>query len=143
MSGIGNQVLRTFIHAGLHYHIKQVRRRHPEVDIVLIEPKRNDYVMFSQNAMDYQARMTIARHGYETVASHLNEHYIYYRQMMSRHGVSISNNRLTHDLQNLMAAGEDVHAMRAALATDGSLHTAPAGLAHILAELERLVRRFE
>jgi predicted acylesterase/phospholipase RssA len=140
---IGNQVFRTFIHAGLHYHIKQVRRRHPEVDIILIEPTRNDHVMFSDNTMRYRTRMTIARHGYETVARHLNEHYLYYSSMMARHGVPISNQRITHDLRNLHAAGDDVRAMRAALASDGSLHNAPAGLAHTLAELERLLTRLE
>lgn len=140
---VGNQVFRTFIHAGLHYHIKQVRRRHPEVDIVLIEPTRNDHVMFSDNTMRYRTRMTLARHGYETVASHLNEHYPYYSQMMARHGVTISNQRLANDLRNLDAAGDDVRAMRAALANDGSLHSAPAGLSHTLAELERLLNRLE
>ncbi|MFV9507565.1 MAG: patatin-like phospholipase family protein [Oscillochloridaceae bacterium umkhey_bin13] len=140
---IGGQVFRTFIHAGLHYHIKQVRRRHPEVDIILIEPNRNDQVMFSDNTMSYQTRLRIARHGYETVAHHLNEHYAYYRELMARHGVKIDNGRITQDLHNLRVAGDDVRYLQAALASDGSLHTAPAGLAHTLAELERLVTRFE
>jgi NTE family protein len=140
---IGNQVFRTFIHAGLHYHMKQVRRRHPEVDIILIEPTRNDSVMFNDNTMRYRTRMTIARHGYESVAVHLNEHYPYYREMMARHGVKISNGRISQDLYNLAASGDDVRSMRAALACDGSLHTAPAGLAHTLAELDRLVTRLE
>lgn len=143
MQHIGNQVFRTFIHAGLHYHIKQVRRRHPEVDIVLIEPTRNDHLMFLDNTMRYRTRMTIARHGYETVATHLNDHYHYYSQMMARHGVLISHERLAQDLRNLRAAGDDVRAMHAALATDGSLHAAPAGLSHTLAELERLLNRME
>ncbi len=143
MQSIGYQVFRTFIHAGLHYHIKQVRRRHPEVDIILIEPTRNDHVMFAHSTMRYHTRMAIARHGYETVATHLNEHYDYYQQMMARHGVKISNARLTNDLRNLDSAGADARAVRAALATGGSLHTAPAGLSHTLAELERLLNRFE
>ena len=143
MQSIGNQVFRTFIHAGLHYHIKQVRRRHPEVDIVLIEPTRNDYVMFSDNTMRYRTRMTIARHGYETVARHLNEHYEYYHEMMARHGLPINNQRISHDLFNLAAAGDDVRTVRAALVSDGSLHTAPAGLSHTLAELDRLITRLE
>lgn len=143
MQRIGYQVFRTFIHAGLHYHIKQVRRRHPEVDIVLIEPTRNDHVMFSHSVMGYNTRMAIARHGYETVATHLNEHYTYYQQMMARHGVQIDNGRLTNDLRNLDAAGANARAVHAALATDGSLHSAPAGLSHTLAELDRLLNRFE
>ncbi len=143
MTRIGNQVFRTFIHAGLHYHLKQVRRRHPDVDIILIEPNRRDHVMFNDNTMRYRTRMTLARHGFETVASHLNQHYYYYRDMMARHGVKINNERLNHDLENLRAAGDDFHAVKAALVSNGSLHTAPAGLALTLAELDRLLTRLE
>ncbi len=143
MQFIGNQVFRTFIHAGLHYHIKQVRRRHPEVDIVLIEPTSKDNVMFADNTMRYRTRMTVARHGYETVATHLNEHYGYYHEMLQRHGVQITNQRITNDLRKIAAAGDDVRLVRAALAAGGSLHTVPADLAHTLAELDRLLSRLE
>lgn len=140
---IGNQVFRTLLHAGLHYHIKQVRRRHPEVDIVVIEPSRDDHVMFNDNTMRYQTRMTIARHGFETVARHLNGHYEYYRTMLSRHNLKLSNGRISQDLRNLAAAGSNGREVYAALSTDGSLHSAPAGLSHTLAELDRLVTRLE
>ncbi|NWF81301.1 MAG: patatin-like phospholipase family protein [Chloroflexi bacterium] len=143
LTRIGNQVFRTFIHAGLHYHIKQVRRRHPEVDIILIEPARQDHVMFSDNTMRYRTRLMLARHGFETVASHLNEHYVYYRELMLRHGITINNERLNHDLQNLSAIGEDYRSVKAALVSAGSLHSAPAGLALTLAELDRLLARLE
>jgi NTE family protein len=143
LRGIGNQVFRTFVHAGLHYHIKQVRRRHPEVDIVLIEPTRDDRIMFSDNTMRYKSRMALARHGFTTVATHFNQHYDYYREMLARHGVRTSNGRIGHDLETLANVGHDQRAARAALVTDGSLHHAPAGLAQTLAELERLVARLE
>ncbi len=143
LTRIGNQVFRTFIHAGLHYHIKQVRRRHPEVDIILIEPARQDHVMFSDNTMRYRTRLMLARHGFETVASHLNDHYAYYRELMLRHGITINNERINHDLQNLSAIGEDYRSVKAALVSAGSLHSAPAGLALTLAELDRLLARLE
>ncbi|MBO9311380.1 MAG: patatin-like phospholipase family protein [Chloroflexus sp.] len=140
---IGNQVFRTFIHAGLHYHIKQVRRRHPEVDIILIEPSRRDRIMFAENTMRFQTRMTIARHGFESVAQQLCEHYPYYRAMMARHGIPISDERIRQDLRNLEVAGDDPQLVRAALVTGGLLHPAPAGLASTLAELDRLLSRLE
>lgn len=140
---IGNQVYRTFVHAGLHYHIKQVRRRHPNVDIVLIEPGRDDRVMFSDNTMSYTTRLTIARHAFESVGRHLSAHYHYYREMLARHKIKINDWQISNDLRNLAAAGEDVRAVRAALSTDGALHTAPAGLTHTLAELDRLLSRLE
>ena len=99
--------------------------------------------MFADNTMRYRTRMTVARHGYETVATHLNEHYGYYHEMLQRHGVQITNQRITNDLRKIAAAGDDVRLVRAALAAGGSLHTVPADLAHTLAELDRLLSRLE
>ena len=140
---IGSQVFRTFVHAGLHYHIKQVRRRHPEVDIILIEPTRDDQVMFADSTMRYTTRMAIARHSFRTVAAHLSAHYGYYRELLARHDVSISDTRISQDLQNLAVAGNDPRAVKAALVADGARPSAPVGLAHTLAELERLLVRLE
>jgi NTE family protein len=140
---VGNQVFRTFVHAGLHYHIKQVRRRHPEVDIILIEPSRDDRVMFSDSTMRYQTRLTIARHGFETVARDLNAHYEYYKDLMRRHGIRISRAWITRDLQALQQAGDDIEVVRQILVADGAPHNAPGGLTHTLAELDRVLRRIE
>lgn len=136
--GIGSQVFRTFIHAGLHYHIKQVRRRHPEVDIILIEPTPDDRTMFADSTMRYETRIAIARHGFVTVATHLNAHYDYYREMLARHGISISNTRLSHDLR-----AYEPRAARAGRAGNAPTHPSSAGLAHTLAELDRLISRLE
>jgi hypothetical protein len=140
---IGSQIFRTFIHAGLHYHIKQIRRRYPHVDIILIEPSRDDSVMFHGNTMRYQTRMAIARHAFETVAAHLQHHFSRYRELLSRHGITISDGRLQQDLAGLKAAGDDVEAVRSVMLGDGALSRAPAGLAHTLAELDRLLARLK
>jgi len=66
--GIANQVFRTLFHSALHYHLKQIHRRHPDVDIILIEPARDDVRMFSEMPMRYSSRTEVARHGFETVA---------------------------------------------------------------------------
>jgi len=60
---IASQVTRITSHAGLRYQIKQLRRQHPEVDIILIEPQPTDQRMFYGNIMHYQARLEVARHG--------------------------------------------------------------------------------
>ncbi|NIV32044.1 MAG: patatin family protein, partial [Anaerolineae bacterium] len=78
------------MHAGLHYHIKQLRRLHPDVDIILIEPRPDDYRMFFYNIMRYSARLTVARHGFESVTMDLAEDYLHYKQILARHGVPMS-----------------------------------------------------
>lgn len=140
---IGNQVFRAFVHAGLHYHLKQARRRHPEVDIILIEPRRDDPVMGAENTMRYSSRLDIARHGFESVASNLIEHDAYYRMLLARHGIAIDTSRIVGALDRLQHAGNDTRELHAAMADEPIIHAAPAGLAETLAELDRILKRFE
>ncbi len=72
---VADQTLRIMSHSGLEYHIKQLRRRHPDVDIILIEPHSDDYAMFFNNMMKNSARLTVARHGFESVTLDLAEDY--------------------------------------------------------------------
>ncbi|NTW01650.1 MAG: patatin family protein [Oscillochloris sp.] len=139
---ISSQVFRTFIHAGLHYHIKQIRRRHPDVDIVLIEPTRDDHVMFRDSTMRYQTRLSIARHAFETVSAHLLDHFDYYRKLLKRHSITISDQLIRQDLVDLEVSGNNVDAIRSVMMGEGALSRTPAGLAHTLAELDRLLGRF-
>ncbi len=140
---IGNQVFRTFIHAGLHYHIKQIRRRHPKVDIILIEPSPDDHVMFRDGTMSYQSRTAIARHAFETVSTHLQHHITHYRHLLGKHGIRINEERIRQDLIDLKEFGDDVEAARSIMMGDGALSQTPPGLSHSLAELERLIDRGE
>ena len=51
LTGVASQVGRIQSHGGLIYHVKQLRKTHPEVDIVLIEPSQADYQMTFSNIM--------------------------------------------------------------------------------------------
>ena len=104
---ITNQVARTALHAGLHYHLKQVRRAHPEVDIILIEPKRTDARMFFDNPMRFSSRMLIARHGYESVLVELDENFRRNREILARHGLTIRRSLLQDHLRLVKRASYD------------------------------------
>lgn len=116
--GVASQVFRTFVHAGLHYHLKQIRRRHPEVDVVLIEPGRDDLRMFSEMPMRYASRVQIVRHGYESVARHLAERSEAYRALFARHGIDMQprdGRDLRPAAQPRRPAPRGAHELRAAL----------------------------
>jgi len=104
---ITNQVARTALHAGLHYHLKQVRRAHPEVDIILIEPKRTDARMFFDNPMRFSSRMLVARHGYESVLVELDENFRRNRELLARHGLTIRRSLLQEHLRLVKRAAYD------------------------------------
>lgn len=104
---ITNQVARTALHAGLHYHLKQVRRSHPEVDIILIEPKRTDARMFFDNPMRFSSRMLVARHGYQSVLVELDENFRRNRELLARHGLTIRRSLLRDHLRLVKRAAYD------------------------------------
>lgn len=105
LSAIANQITRITAHSTLHYHIKQLRKTHPEVDIILIEPSRHDYKMFFYNAMRYSARLILARHGFESVSLKIAEDYDYYKSMLERHDIPITRRLLLQELRALQQDG--------------------------------------
>lgn len=112
MSAVASQITRITAHSALHYHIKQLRKTHPDVDIILIEPSRHDYKMFFYNAMRYSARLILARHGFESVTLNIAEDYAYYKALLDRHGVQITRRALLRELYALQHAGDSSQTLR-------------------------------
>ncbi|HEY6379347.1 MAG TPA: patatin-like phospholipase family protein [Candidatus Dormibacteraeota bacterium] len=90
MRGIYNQVFRGMLHDGLLDHIRVVRDRHPDIDILLIEPRPDDEKMFFHELMSFSARLMTLQHGYESVSTGLNDTWGYLRGILPRHGVHIT-----------------------------------------------------
>jgi len=112
---IASQVTRITSHAGLRYQIKQLRRQHPEVDIILIEPQPTDRRMFYGNIMHYQARLEVARHGFESVTLDLAEDYPSYKETLARHGVPITRRLVIEELAEIRDSGFDPAVIRRVL----------------------------
>lgn len=150
LSTIASQVGRIPPHAGLHYHIKQLRKTHPEVDIILIEPDRRDYQMFFYNIMRYSARLIAARHGFETVTLKLAEDYEHYERLLARHGIPITRRLVIEELREIQRSDYDSAVIRRVLEARSKSHRraqhqhrGQAGhLQHTLDELETLLGQF-
>lgn len=142
LQAIASQVSRIGIHAGLHYHIKQLRRSHPEVDIILIEPRYDDYQMFFYNIMRYSTRLVVARHGFESVTLDLAEKYSYYKAILARHGIPISRTLVRRELAEIQESGYNPAVIRRVLEARSESYrrsgpSTPIGrLQRTLAELE-------
>ena len=142
LQSIANQTIRILSHAGLHYHIKQLRRTHPEVDIILIEPRPEDFQMFFYNIMRYSARLLVARHGFESVTLDLAVDYSYYKQVLARHGIVISRRLVIEELAEIVQSDYDPEVIRQVLEARSAgcgqrKHDSPiCELTRALAELE-------
>ncbi len=91
---VGYQAFKLVAHQRLHEMSKQWQERYPGVDIVLIEPERDDELMFQTSMMDWTKRVEIARHGFESVTLRLAAEYDGLRAVCDRHGIEISPERV-------------------------------------------------
>ncbi|MBX3052344.1 MAG: patatin-like phospholipase family protein [Caldilineaceae bacterium] len=104
MRAISRQVLRVLLHSGLRYHIKNLRHKYPDVDIILIEPRPDDQKMFGYDLMDYASRLRVINHGFESVTVGLCENLPYFRQVLAAHGIRISPRLVQHELEEIRTA---------------------------------------
>ncbi len=139
---ITNQAMRIILHSGLHYHIKQLRRAHPEVDIILIEPRPKDYEMFLYNIMHYSARLKVAQHGFESVTYDLAKDYHFYKDTLARHHIPISRRLVIEELAEIELSNDDPQVIRRVMEAKAygcgprTSHLPMCRLARTLAELE-------
>lgn len=101
MSYIAYQVMRILVHSRISSGLEKYRARYPDVDILLIEPRPDDYQMFFYNLMKYSARLTIARHGYEETLEALLKRFHHFGNRLRRHGIEISRQGIQAELQKL------------------------------------------
>jgi predicted acylesterase/phospholipase RssA len=90
MPTIASQMLKCLVWNAMHERLEHWRHVHPDVDFILIEPRRDDELMFSTHIMNVSQRVQIARHGFESVTMQLASDFDFYRDICARHGLEIS-----------------------------------------------------
>jgi predicted acylesterase/phospholipase RssA len=86
-----DQVFRIMLHGRMQYGMERYESEHPEVDILLIEPTRDDMRMFSYHIMRYSARRIVACHGYRSALKSFREHKARYTRILKRHGIRLTD----------------------------------------------------
>lgn len=142
IQSIAGQTLRISTHASLQYHIKQLRRANPQVDIILIEPRREYSQLFSYNMMRYSSRLEVARQGFESVTIDLAQEYPSLKQVLTRHAIPITRRIVIEEINAIRESKFDQETVRQILED----RKAPCGrhkfdspackLAQVLSELE-------
>ena len=103
LAWVADQVYRTLIYTRMELGLARIRRIHPDVDIILLEPRRDDARMFLYNVMRYNARVSIAKHGFLTVHKTLGQNFARYRQVFASHGLEISRALIDREYESLAA----------------------------------------
>jgi NTE family protein len=91
---IGYQAFKLIAHQRLHEAVARWRETYPGVDIILIEPDPHDELMFETNILNYNRRVEIARHGFESVTLKLASDYDELKAVCAKHGIDISATRV-------------------------------------------------
>ena len=74
--------------------LDRYRSSHPQVDIVLIEPARDESVFFFQNPMSMRARNQIMAFGYQLTLSQLRSRFDTLSPLFARHDIRLNRERL-------------------------------------------------
>jgi predicted acylesterase/phospholipase RssA len=90
---VRDQALRNMLHGRMQYGMERYQRDYPKVDILLMEPARDDLRMFSYHIMRDGVRRIVAEHGYQSVMHHFTAHLADYRRMLARHGIALRDPR--------------------------------------------------
>ncbi len=96
---VGSQMLKCLVWNAMHERLDHWRTTHPDVDFILIEPRRDDELMFSTQIMNVSQRVQIARHGFESVTHQLASDFDHYRDICARHGLEISRRGVIEELE--------------------------------------------
>ena len=86
---IAAQTFRIMAQAQVEKELEIISHAHPDVDIILIEPRDDDEHLFVFNLMDYASRERIARHAFESVAIDLVTRFPEYKKVLGRHGIKL------------------------------------------------------
>ncbi|TLM65367.1 MAG: hypothetical protein FDZ69_10160 [Deltaproteobacteria bacterium] len=70
------------------------RQKHPDIDILLIEPGSDEALLFFQGPMSSQARTQVMHHGYALTLAALRETYPALAGIFARHGIATTADRL-------------------------------------------------
>ncbi len=84
-----SQALRTVIRSRLRAGMAVYEQQFPDADVMLIEPRRDDYAMFFTNVFSFSSRRQVCEHAYRSTRRHLRERYDDLAPVFARHGVRL------------------------------------------------------
>jgi predicted acylesterase/phospholipase RssA len=139
------QAVRTLIHSRLETGIAAYEKRYG-ADIVLLEPKRQDYEMFFTNIFGFADRRAVCEHAYRATRRELLARFDELAPVFERHGLELRRDVLEDPARRLWAGVGlphlDILPARPLLGTNGS----PARPKHdldVVAQLDAVLDRLE
>lgn len=89
LPGVLAQTFRTLIRSRLQAGISAYGTKYENADVVLFEPRRDDYEMFFTNIFSFSDRRMVLEHAYQRTRANLLERREELEPIFARHGVTV------------------------------------------------------
>jgi NTE family protein len=129
-----SQTFRTLIHSRLEVGMAAYETKFKDADVVLIQPERDDYLMFFTNIFGFAERRTVAEHAYTSTRRYLLQNYDRLEPTFARHGLRLRRDILEQERDLWSGVGEG----RRRTERDSG-HATVRELDDVLTRLEKLV----
>ncbi|HEX6902289.1 MAG TPA: patatin-like phospholipase family protein [Thermoanaerobaculia bacterium] len=132
-----SQTFRTIIHSRLEVGMASYETKFKGSDVVLIQPRRDDYLMFFTNIFGFAERRAVCEHAYESTRRTLLARYDELAPVLARHGVTLRRDVLEEkrSLWEQVELEKVLHHHQAATSGNPTVRR----LDHALSRLERIL----
>lgn len=89
MPGVMSQTFRTLIRSRMHTGMAAYRDRYADADLLLFEPRRDDYRMFFTNVFSFASRKEVVEHAYASTMEQLRDRAEEIGPVLERHGLRL------------------------------------------------------
>jgi NTE family protein len=129
-----SQTFRTLIHSRLEAGMAAYEKKFKDADVVLIQPERDDYLMFFTNIFGFAERRKVAEHAYTSTRRYLLRNYDRLESVFARHGLRLRRDVLEQERELWTGVWEGRRRKERS-----SGHATVRELDDVLARLEKLV----
>jgi NTE family protein len=100
-----SQTFRTLIHSRLYVGLAAYDERYKNADVILLEPRRDDYEVFFSNVFSFSHRRAICEHAYHCTRRYLRTQRRELEPVLARHGITLRSDVLDDEGRSLWDSG--------------------------------------
>ncbi len=110
--GVFNQVFRTLYHSRLIYGIEKYKSdKNFKGDLIVIEPKEDDFTFFDMNPFAFWNRAKAAQHGFDSVRKSIDDNFEEFSAILSSYGIEMTREVVRRDEVKMKRAANDEDAI--------------------------------
>ena len=120
MPGVMSQTFRTLIHSRMGTGMASYQGRYAGADLLLFEPRKDDYRMFFTNVFSFASRQEVIEHAYRSTLEQLRDRAAEVGPILERHGLSLRTSvlaRPSFDVWESVGLAGNTRLMPSTLAT--------------------------